>query len=147
MKKTLLILLAGILAVAFSACKNEKEETLKQLQAEVESINAECPMQVDEITTWKSFGIEDGNIVYSYTVSSVEGFSDEEFANELSKNIDGLKEQNYTALKEQYNTDADVHTAMSLVKKAEMGIIYRYTMAETGRSIDVVLTPEEVSAL
>lgn len=141
MKKTLLILLAGILAVAFSACKNEKEETLKQLQAEVESINAECPMQVDEITTWKSFGIEDGTIVYSYTVMDVEGVDVikllKENAAEQKKNLENNLKQ----------TDEFMTDSKPLVVKAGLGIKYVYTSSSTGDKAEMIFTPEEVAAL
>lgn len=141
MKKTLLILLAGILAVAFSACKNEKEEALKQLQVQLGSINAECPMQVDEITTWESFGIEDGNIVYSYTVMDVEGVDvikllKENAAQQKKELKDNLKQT------EEFMTDSK-----PLVVKAGLGIKYVYTNSSTGDKAEIIFTPEEVAAL
>lgn len=141
MKKTLLILLAGILAVAFSACKNEKEEALKQLRTELEPLNAECPMQMDEFTTCDSIGFEDDNIVYSYTVMDIEGVDViellKENAAEQKKNIeDNLKQ-----------TEEFMTGVKPLAVKAGLGLKYVYTSSSTGDKTETIFTPEEVAAL
>ena len=122
-----------------SADANSMEAALEK---EIYASNAQMPMQVDYATTLRSV-TRDGNVVtYEYGIDeSVFNFDDIIARSEDFKA--NLKEQ----IKLMSSPDSEVYTFMSLLKKTGKDLRYLYKGKNTGKTMTIVITNDELKEL
>lgn len=155
MKKFLLIFMLCPLLMVMScrdntATNNETTTTVSAdansmemaLEKEIYASNAQMPMQVDYATTLRSV-TRDGNVVtYEYGIDeSVFNFDDIIARSEDFKA--NLKEQ----IKLMSSPDSEVYTFMSLLKKTGKDLRYLYKGKNTGKTMTIVITNDELKVL
>lgn len=155
MKKFLLIFMLCPLLMVMScrdntATSNETTTTVSAdansmemaLEKEIYASNAQMPMQVDYATTLRSV-TRDGNVVtYEYGIDeSVFNFDDIIARSEDFKA--NLKEQ----IKLMSSPDSEVYTFMSLLKKTGKDLRYLYKGKNTGKTMTIVITNDELKEL
>lgn len=106
------------------------------LEIMVASTNAQCPLQIDEMTVLSSVAIEGSNFVYNYSID------------ENSVSIEAL-EANKAALKANVkqmlsSLDPMVKEIVKVCKEANVNILYRYIGDTSGSVCVVKFTPLEL---
>lgn len=139
MKTKFIALVLSVFALSLAACSNEKDKAVEALQAEIVNINAELPMEIDQITVWDSCSVTNDNYIYHYTLIDTE---EGEIYKLMQENIAEQKESITQALKE---SPEFVQDALPLLEKAGVSLVYEYTSSTNGKKIDITFTPEEVS--
>ena len=98
--------------------------------------NAQCPMQIDEVTILSSVSLEGTNVVYNYSL-------DEDVVT-----MDAI-EQNKTSIKSNLKQalsapDPTMKQMISACKEANTGISYRYVGKTTGNVCVIKFRPSEL---
>ena len=106
------------------------------LEIMVTSTNAQCPMQIDEVTILSSVSLEGTNVVYNYSL-------DEDVVT-----MDAI-EQNKTSIKSNLKQalsapDPTMKQMISACKEANTGISYRYVGNTTGNVCVIKFRPSEL---
>lgn len=155
MKKFLLIFMLFPLLMVMScrdntATNNETTTTVSAdassmemaLEKEIYASNAQMPMQVDYATTLRSV-TRDGNVVtYEYGIDeSVFNFDD------IIARSDDFKANLKEQIKLMSSPDSEVYTFMSLLKKTGKDLRYLYKGKNTGKTMTIVITNDELKEL
>lgn len=103
----------------------------------VKTVNAQCPIAVDEITFLKNASLEDEYFVYNYVFVEGSGLKPSDFNKEIIK----------TNISASLNSgDVSINQMIGWCKEGNMGIMYRYWF-EDGQKIDIVFTPEDIKKM
>ncbi len=137
MKRSNGIRISPIIIVCLAAaliCSCQKDSKLKRA---VEEMNKECPMDMGAIGEMTGFEYKDGNVVMSYDV------------HENIVNIDALKANpdlmKQSALTMFSNSDTEgTQNLLNDMEEAGAGLTLKYTGIETGSTVSVTLTHEEL---
>ena len=107
------------------------------LEIYVTSTNAQCPIQVDELTTLSSASLEGDNFVYNYSIdeSSISMTSIEENRESIKANL----KQTLSG------SDPTIKQMVSVCKNADTGILYRYVGDISGNVCIIKFSPSELS--
>lgn len=107
------------------------------LETYVTSTNAQCPMQVDELTTLSSASLEGDNFVYNYSIdeSSISMASIEENRESIKANLKQVLS----------GSDPTIKQMVSVCKNADTGILYRYVGDISGNVCIIKFSPSELS--
>ncbi len=155
MKKFLLIFMLCPLLMVIScrdntATSNETTTTVSAdansmeaaLEKEIYASNAQMPMQVDYATTLRSV-TRDGNVVtYEYGIDeSVFNFDD------IIARSDDFKANLKEQIKLMSSPDSEVYTFMSLLKKTGKDLRYLYKGKNSGKTMTIVITNDELKEL
>lgn len=143
MKKLFFFLSIGILALTFTSCETEKDKAYKMLNEVCKQIKSEMslPNQIDEITLLEDIELNGHNMVYKYTIQDTE---DGELLDYLQDNLAEFKDTIRESLRDSNEVMDGI---VPLLKKSECNLIYHYTSSTTGKSFEVVFTPEDISRL
>lgn len=102
----------------------------------ITSTNAQCPMQIDEVTILSSVSLEGTNVVYNYSL-------DEDVVT-----MDFIEQNNISIksnLKQALSTpDPTMKQMISVCKEANTGISYRYVGNTTGNVCVIKFRPSEL---
>lgn len=106
------------------------------LEIMITSTNAQCPMQIDEVTILSSVSLEGTNVVYNYSL-------DEDVVT-----MDFIEQNNISIksnLKQALSTsDPTMKQMISVCKEANTGISYRYVGNTTGNVCVIKFRPSEL---
>lgn len=116
-------------------CSCQKDSKLKRA---VEEMNEECPIDMGTVGEMTSFEYKDGNVIMSYNV------------NEDIVNIDALQANpdlmRQTALTMFTNSEkGGTKNLLADMEEAGAGLTLQYTGIESGKTVSVTLTSEELA--
>ena len=130
-------LLFVVVAALISACSGSDSE--KALKGAIGQVNASCPSQVDEVTTMVGMADDGKMVIYNMALSSAVDISkdnaDDFIAEMKSYTVNGFK------------TNPEALLFVETLRDCHRGLRYHYTLASSGDSYDVDLTPEEIAAI
>lgn len=121
---------------------SDAESNRRQLVANIETANAQCPQQVDEQTRLTAVTLDGRSAVYHYTVD--EGA--------LGMDVDALATASST-MKDaiRSNMTGNMRTVMApfirLLIANGTRLVYRYKGSTSGKYLDIVFTVDELRAL
>lgn len=144
MKKYLIFLFVSIFALGLCACNDnkEKEQAIYKLKEACAVINKDLPKELVG-TTWQSVEVTDTAYVYHYTVEEDPG---EDFISEFQTLKEEYKNNVLLSnLKENAEEDPNYKVLLEELKKSGLALVYTYTGEGTGKTTEIVITPEEVA--
>lgn len=102
----------------------------------ITSSNAQCPMQMDEVTILSSVSIEGSDLVFNYSID------------ENSMSLEALEQNKATIkaeLKEGFSSqDPMMKRIVSICKEANVGFVHRYVGNVTGKACVIRFSPSEL---
>lgn len=117
----------------------DEQAIRERLQQSCREINAQTPVQLDEITSLDSAMIEGANYVYCYTITAdfLVDFDSKE-------TIDGIHTSNQLSL---YAADLLLVNFMEELVAADMNLVFRYNNAANGKVISDVFSKKDLEEI
>lgn len=108
----------------------------EMLQIMVASTNAQCPMQMDEMTVLTSVSLEGDYFVYVYSID------ESELPIESIRQNKGMVKENIRPMLQ--SDDPAIKMVLKLCNEANVGITYRYVGNSSGDACDIQFSPSEL---
>lgn len=117
---------------------SDKEIKRRSLELNVKMANSTCPMTVDEITTMTSIRLEGTELVYNAEIAEDGTF----VVSDMESVKDEIKQEMLGELMHDYT----MRKIMQPLRELGYGMKYVYTGTQSGTSLEVVISPEELSS-
>lgn len=134
MKKLMCLFALMAMMLTFSACENS---TIKELKQEIEKVNKACPQNMGLMGDMMSAKYNDDTKTAEFYYITNDEFVDIDL---LRKNKDMVR----LSFKSLLNDNSEFSKAMKLASDAGVGLKYTFKSKDTGKSVDVVLTSEDI---
>ena len=133
MKKNIFLATLVALVTLLASCGESK------LQKIVEASNMECPISMGTMGEVTSIELEDGNVVFNYSVN--ENIVNIDFLNE---NPDMMKRNAAIMFK---NPTGDIKVMFDALEEENAGLVMRYKGKSSGKIVSISLSRKEIAEL
>ncbi len=143
MKKSIILALLSIFALAFTACDSEQGKSIATLKLAADEINKDLPREMNGVI-WQNVEVTDTDWQYNYEVVESD---DPEFMDQLDSMKDQFKNMLSNNLKDEYADDEDSKKFLQSLRHSGLGVVYHYKGQDSDKVVDIAFTAEEIAAL